>query len=75
MRKTIVKANLGNTGFHFCQVKLKGTVAPSVRVMNFDFRPNTGERPFSYVAINVSAIADAQRNPVIPFGKRVSRKA
>ncbi|WP_194096247.1 hypothetical protein [Marivivens aquimaris] len=65
MRKKGLKVSMGKTGFHFWQVKIGRTPAPSIRVMNYDFRPNTGKRPFSQALLNVSAIGDAQKRPTI----------
>ena len=67
MQKRNVKVSMGKTGFHFFQVKVANTPRPSIRVMNYDFRPNTGKKPFTQALINVSAIGDAQRRPVIEF--------
>ena len=67
MRKKSLKVSLGKVGFHFFQLKIGRTPRPSIRVMNYDFRPNTGKKPFSQALVNVSAIGDAQRHPVIAF--------
>ncbi len=67
MRKKSLKVSLGKVGFHFFQVQVGRTPRPSIRVMNYDFRPNTGKRPFSQALINVSSIGDAQRRPNIVF--------
>lgn len=67
MRKKSLKVSLGKVGFHFFQLKIGRTPRPSIRVMNYDFRPNTGKKPFSQALVNVSAIGDAQRHPVLAF--------
>ncbi|AUJ64659.1 hypothetical protein B9057_10250 [Aestuarium zhoushanense] len=75
MRKKSLKVSLGKVGFHFFQLKIGRTPRPSIRVMNYDFRPNTGKKPFSQALVNVSAIGDAQRHPVLAFkGEVVSRE-
>lgn len=67
MRKIGLKVSFASTGFHFWQVKIGRTPAPSIRVMNYDFRPNTGKRPFTQALVDLTALADAERRPVIPF--------
>ncbi|MEY2961630.1 MAG: hypothetical protein RLZ60_1460 [Pseudomonadota bacterium] len=75
MRKKSLKVSLGKVGFHFFQLKIGRTPRPSIRVINYDFRPNTGKKPFSQALVNVSAIGDAQRHPVLAFkGEVVSRE-
>lgn len=71
MRKTSIKAYIKHTGFHFFQLQLRSSIKPTIRVMNYDMRPNTGKRPFEVGLIDVSVIADAQANPTIRYGERV----
>ena len=67
MRKKSLKVSMGKVGFHFFQVRVGKTPRPSIRVMNYDFRPNTGKRPFTQALVDVSSIGDAQRRPTIAW--------
>ncbi len=71
MRKMSIKAYVKHTGFHFFQLQLRSSIKPTIRVMNYDMRPNTGKRPFEVGLVDVSVIADALANPKIRYGARV----
>jgi len=73
MRKKSIKVSVGHTGFHFFQIHFGSTPKPSIRVMNFDMRPNSGKLPFEVGMLDVSAIDDALRNQTIAFGSRPER--
>lgn len=74
MQKRNLKVTLGQAGFNFVQVQASLTDQPALRVVNFDFRPNTGKKPFWIGPIDVAAIGQAQSQPNLPFKGKIIRR-
>ena len=74
MEKRNLKVTLGQTGFNIVQVKARLSEQPTIRIVNFDFRPNIGKKPFWIGPIDVSAIGHAQATPKLPFKGKIIRR-
>ena len=74
MQKRSLKVTLGQTGFNLVQVKASLSASPALRIVNFDFRPNTGKKPFWIGPADIASIEHAQSTPTLPFkGKTFHR--